>query len=131
MNNLTAAVQYLYGQGLITKDKDIADKTGYNKATVSSYISGRTRPSSEFIDKFQSAFRINLDDFAPGGEKEIIQQPDAVMQILDNVRMQRAEHITNRQLLIEVLAATTSRSVSEVQLMAERLLSHNMEKLAV
>jgi len=35
MNNentpLGMAVQYLYGQGTIKKDKDIAEKTGYNK----------------------------------------------------------------------------------------------------
>lgn len=69
---LSQAVQYLYGKGSIKKDKDIVDKTGYNKATVSSYISGRTKPSKDFVEKFEKVFAIKLEEFGPGQEREIV-----------------------------------------------------------
>lgn len=133
MNNdntpLGMAVQYLYGQGTIKKDKDIAEKTGYNKATVSSYIGGRTRPSVDFLRTFEKVFSINLADFEPGGEKELIHHPDALQLITENILLLKAEHQTNRQLLIEILASVSSRQVTEVQIIAEKLLSYNVEKM--
>lgn len=128
-DSITQAVQYLYGKGIIKKDKDIADNTGYNKATVSSYISGRTRPSRDFLEKFEKVFTIKLSDFEPGGEKEVIHHPDALQLISENILLLKAEHQTNRQLIIEVLAAITHRSVSEVQVTADKLLSHNLERV--
>jgi transcriptional regulator with XRE-family HTH domain len=126
---LEKAVQYLYGQGIIKKDKDIADKTGYNKATVSSYISGKIHPSLGFINSFEKVFNVKLDDFQEGGEKDYIKHPDAMQLISENVLLLKAELQTNRQLMIEVLAAVTNRSVTEVQMIAEKSLSHNITKI--
>jgi transcriptional regulator with XRE-family HTH domain len=126
---LNKAVQYLYGKGIITKDKDIADKMGYNKATVSSYLSGNAKASSEFEKNFEKAFAIKLKEFATGGKQETIEKPDAIQLIAENLLQMQAETQTNRQLLIEILAAVSDRPVSDVQLMTEKLLQHNLSKL--
>lgn len=128
-NELIHAIQYLRGKGIVNRDKDIAEKTGYNKTTVSSYINGTYTPSRTFIEAFENAFSIKLADFKSKGEKEQIQHPDAMQLISENVLVLKAEHQTNRQLLIEILSAVTHRSVSEVQLMADKILSHNLERI--
>lgn len=126
---LVKAVQYLYGKGIIRKDKDISDKTEYNKASVSSYLSGNLKASESFIRKFEQVFNLSLKDFEEGGSLDTIRHPD-VMQLLSETILQlKAETQTNRQLLVEVLAAVTNRPVTEVQMMAERFLSHNLAKI--
>lgn len=126
---LAKAVQHLYGTGAIKKDKDIADKTGYNKTTVSSYLSGKITPSAEFIRSFESKFGVKLVDFEPGGDKETVMVPDAMQLLTENVLLLKAELQTNRQLMIEVLASVTNRTVSEVQLTSDRILQHNLERI--
>jgi transcriptional regulator with XRE-family HTH domain len=123
------AVQWLYGQGIIRKDGDISQKTGYNKATISGYMTGRTLASQAFLEKFQNVFGLRLEDFGEGGEKETVRHPDALQLISENVLLLKAEHQTNRQLLIEILASVTNRSVTEVELTADKLLRHNVEKM--
>lgn len=123
------AVQWLYGQGIIKKDKDIADRTKRNKATVSSYITGRVVASKEFLSDFEKAFTLKLSDFEPGGDREVIRTPDVNQLLSENVLILKAEMQTNRQLLVELLAAVTKRPVTEVQLMAERFLERNVEKI--
>lgn len=126
---LVKAVQYLYGKGIISKDKDIADRMKYNKATVSSYINGKAKASAEFERQFEKAFNVKLKDFATGGSHETIEKPDA-MQLLSETALQiLAEIQTNRQMMIETLAAVQNRTVSDVQLMAEKLLQHNLLKI--
>jgi len=126
---LNKAVQYLYGKGIITKDKDIADKMGYNKATVSSYLSGNAKASSEFQKNFEKAFAIKLKEFATGGKQETIEKPDALQILTESILQIKAEIQTNRQMMIETLAAASNRSVMDVQLMAEKLLQHNLAKI--
>lgn len=60
---LIKAVRFLYGQGKIASDKDISDKTGYSKGTVSGYITGRIPASVKFLNKFEEVFKLRLDDF--------------------------------------------------------------------
>lgn len=133
MHNTSAllhkAVQHLYGKGTIAKDKDIADRTGYNKATVSSYIGGKIAPSAGFIEAFEKAFRVKLSDFQKGTEKDEVVVPDAMQLLSETVLQLKAEVQTNRQLMVEVLAAVTQRPVTEVQVMTEKILSHNLSKL--
>lgn len=62
--DIIKAVRSLYGQGVINKDKDIADKTGYKKSTVSGYISGKVDASPGFRKKFEEVFELKLSDFA-------------------------------------------------------------------
>lgn len=126
---LIKAVQYLYGKGIISKDKDIADKMKYNKATVSSYINGKAKASAEFERNFEKTFNIKLKDFQPGGKEEIIEQPDAIQLMTETLLQLKAEIQTNRQMMIETLAAVQNRSVSDVQVMAEKLLQHNLVKI--
>jgi transcriptional regulator with XRE-family HTH domain len=126
---LIKAVQYLYGKGVISKDKDIADRMKYNKATVSSYINGKTKASVEFERNFEKAFNLKLADFAAGGKEETIEQPDALQLLSENVLQMKAEIQACRQLVIETLAAVSDRPVSDVQLMAEKLLQHNLSRI--
>lgn len=126
---LIKAVQHLYGKGIISKDKDIADKMKYNKATVSSYINGKSKASAEFERNFEKTFNLKLVDFAAGGKEETIEQPDALQLISENVLQMKAEIQACRQLVIETLAAVSDRPVSDVQLMAEKLLQHNLSRI--
>ena len=120
------AVQHLYGQGIITKDKDIADKTGYNKATVSSYVNGKSKISLEFIRTFEKSFNLKLTDF---GTTEKIVVEDSIQLLTEKILLIQAELQTNRQMIIEVLASVSEKSVTEVQLDAERFLAHNLKKI--
>lgn len=129
-HTLEKATQYLYGKGIVTKDKDIADKLGYDKTTVSSYLNGRTTPSPKFIREFEKHFSIKLADFAPGGKEETVEVPDAIQLLSESILQIKAELQTNRMLLIEVLASTSNRSAMEVQALAENLLSHNLTKIS-
>lgn len=61
--DIKRAVRWLKGRGLIDKDKDIGDKTGYRKSTVSGYVKGRIVASSDFRTKFEEAFKLKLADF--------------------------------------------------------------------
>lgn len=63
---LMAAVQDLYDKEVIKKDKDIVDKLGYSKGTVSGYINGTAKASEDFLNKFEEAFNIRLSDYSNG-----------------------------------------------------------------
>lgn len=126
---LIKAVQYLYGKGIISKDKDIADRMKYNKATVSSYINGKSKASAEFERNFEKTFNIKLKDFSKGGSQETIEKPDAMQLLTESLLQVKAEIQANRQMMIEVLSAVSNRPVSDVQLMAEKLLQHNLAKI--
>ena len=126
---LYKAVQSLYGKGVITKDKDIAEKLGYTKATVSSYLSGKTKASNHFERLFEKAFDIKLSDFEPGEKNEVIIVPDSLQLLSESILQIQAEIQTNRQLMVEVLASVSRRTVTEVQATAENLLEHNLAKI--
>lgn len=55
-NWLADAAQILKGKGIIKRDKDIADMTGYSKESVSNMLSGRTAISNKFKTKFEEIF---------------------------------------------------------------------------
>lgn len=55
--SIQAAVRYLKGQGIITKQQDIVDKTGYTKSTVSLALNGNEKYLTEsFIKEFNKVF---------------------------------------------------------------------------
>lgn len=60
---LIKAVADLYNNKVIRKDKDIADRTGYSKSTVSGYISGKVLASDDFLKEFENKFEIRLSDY--------------------------------------------------------------------
>lgn len=67
---LIAAVEHLYNQKVIKKDKDIVESTGYSKGTVSGYIKGTAKASEEFLNKFEDSFKIKLANFRNGETPE-------------------------------------------------------------
>lgn len=50
---------------------EISEKTGFNKGSVSSYISGKIPPSIPFIEKLAEVYNLNLDDFKEEGAKVV------------------------------------------------------------
>lgn len=44
--------------------KEIAEKTGHDKGNVSKYLRGSLQPSNNFLQQFEEAFDLRLDDFA-------------------------------------------------------------------
>lgn len=129
-NSFQNAIKYLLGKGVIERaGRDIAAKTGYDKSTVSSYTTGRITPSEEFVKVFEQAYKLNLKDFDKGGGKEVLKHPDALQLLSENILLLKAEAQTNRQLIVEVLANVSKRSVMEVSAVAETQLSHNLTKI--
>jgi transcriptional regulator with XRE-family HTH domain len=114
-NRLASAVQYLYGKGIIKKDKDISDKTGYNKATVSSYINGKINPSEEFTKTFERVFKVQLKDFEKGGQHEQVPAVDPLQLITEKILQVYATERVNQSLLVELLASQTGKTVMELQ----------------
>ncbi len=111
---LIAAVQHLYGKGIVKKDKDIADKTGYNKASVSSYLSGNVKASENFVKKFQQVYGLSLSDFRAGGAQETIKVEDPLRSLTEKMLQLTAVARVNQSLLIEVLAHQTGKTVMEL-----------------
>lgn len=66
---LQNAVAFLKGQKIIKKDSEISLQTGYSPGSVSTYISGNTMPSKNFIAKFQEVFKLDLKDFVNNSQK--------------------------------------------------------------
>lgn len=112
---LAKAVQYLRGKGIVHKDKDIAEKTGYGKASISNYVNGKMTASKEFIKKFETVYKLKLADFKPGGNKEEIDVPDGDQMVAESVIQIMATARTNQSLLVEVLANQTGKTVMELQ----------------
>lgn len=61
--DLQLAVVELYKRGMIKKDKEIAEKTGFSAGQVSSYINGRAPMSPKFRETFETIFKVELADF--------------------------------------------------------------------
>lgn len=63
MNNkynldLVRIVEQLKAKRIIKKDIEIAEKTGYSRAVVSNYLSGRVKASDKFLNKFYEVYEI-------------------------------------------------------------------------
>lgn len=126
---LQKAVEYLYLHRLIVKDLDISKKTGYSRSSVSGYLIGKVKASPQFLKNFEKAFDLKLSDFGDTVTQEAIVVTDAVQLISESIVQLKAEALTNRQMSIEILAAVSNRPVSDVQLLSEKLLSHNLALL--
>ena len=60
---LEAAIQYLKNEGLIQKNADVAKKLDISEGRLSSYISGSSTPSKNFIKSFETSFGIKINDY--------------------------------------------------------------------
>ena len=128
--SLKNAVQYLYGIGEIKKDKDIAERLGYNKSTVSSYITGRSEPSRDFVETFENVFKIKLSDFAEGGNKEIIVKDDPMQLFAENLLQVKAYVRVNQSLLAEILANQTNKTVMELHRVISTAMDAELKEIA-
>jgi transcriptional regulator with XRE-family HTH domain len=73
-NWLTIAVRKLKAEGVITRDKQVADMTGYSKEAVSNMLSGRTAISQKFKTKFYETFNLSEDGGANKTSLELAQK---------------------------------------------------------
>ena len=55
-NVLYNLVEYLKANRIINRDIEIAEKTGYSRQIISNYISGRQKPSKQFMNKFIESY---------------------------------------------------------------------------
>jgi len=53
-------VETLKAKRTIKKDVDIVAKTGFSKAVVSNYLSGRVKASDNFLDKFEKVYGVDI-----------------------------------------------------------------------
>lgn len=53
-------VAFLKGKSIIKRDKEIADRTGFNKTVVSTYLSAKVNASKNFLQKFYEVFEKDL-----------------------------------------------------------------------
>ncbi len=133
MKELENAVQYLYGKGVIKKDKDIADKTGYNKATISSYITGRTKPSDYFLRIFEKSYSLKLSNFK-GNINQSIDDDDDHQSLIkdgsieDKINYLNAMTKVNQSLLIEILASQSGKTYMEIQGIINTSLENELKK---
>jgi predicted transcriptional regulator len=126
---LSRAVKHLYNTGVIENDKDIADKMGKSQALVSNYLKGKVKPSFAFIREFEKMYKLSLEDFTEDMAAKSIVVADSVQLIAESILQMKAEMQTNRQMMVELMALVSKKSVSEVQLMADSLLKRNIEKI--
>lgn len=129
MKELQHAIQYLKGKGVIKRDGDIAQKTGYNKSTVSSYIGGRTIPSENFLHKFESVYGIKLDQFKKGSPTDEIPIKDPLRELLEQVLQIKAYSIVNQSLLVEILAEQTGKPVMQYRTIVEQAMEAELKSL--
>lgn len=61
-NSLYRAVEHLKSKRIIDKDIDIAEKLDVSKSAVSNYLSGRIKPSANFIARFEIAILFGLQN---------------------------------------------------------------------
>jgi len=57
---LIRVVQDLFDKKIIFTNKDISDKTGYDKSTISPYLNGKVKASRKFINAFEMAFNVKV-----------------------------------------------------------------------
>lgn len=126
---MTLAVQYLYGKGIIKKDIDIANKTGYNKSTVSSYISGRIEPSQDFVQAFEKSFKIKLSDFKEGGQHETVLTSDPLQLISERLLQVFAISRVNQSLLLEILSNQSGKTVMELQRIVSSAMDEELKQI--
>lgn len=56
-NWLVIAIRKLKAEGIIIRDKEVADMTGYSKEAISNMLSGNTAISKKFETKFREVFK--------------------------------------------------------------------------
>src|SRR5690242_8652352 len=61
-NWFAKSVRYLKGTGIISTDKEVADRTGYSPESISNMISGRVPVSEKFNLKFNAEFGKHLKE---------------------------------------------------------------------
>lgn len=78
---LINAVADLYNRKIISKDKDIAEATGYSKSTVSGYISGNVKASEDFLKEFENKFGIKVTSYSKNGGVGMRDTPPPYIQV--------------------------------------------------
>lgn len=72
---LQRAVKYLRGKKIFSKDKELAERMGNSAGTISNYTNGKSPASPQFLESFETTFKIKLSDFSEdnikGGDADL------------------------------------------------------------
>jgi transcriptional regulator with XRE-family HTH domain len=102
--DIRAAIRYLYGEGVISSDKDIAEKVGLSKSTISPYLKGKEKASGNFRTKFEEAFDIKLARFGDSNG----QRPEDIILSTEGVKRTLADYLN----MIENYNKTMSNAIN-------------------
>lgn len=124
---LQMAVITLYNQNMIESDKDISEKTGYGKSTVSEYINGHKRASADFIKKFESAFELKIIEPVTSSD------PSEVYLPLGDIKVTVADYINllqeyNAQLKKDKEVSSATVDVQLLEIMRSIRINHDLMK---
>lgn len=95
---------------LESPNAEISDRTGYDKGNVSKIMNGILQPSNKFIQLFEQAFHINIEDFDLKTEKPPEREPynfeDAVAEKVANRVMEELKPYIarSRDMLLKAIA---------------------------
>lgn len=128
------AVKDLKHKGVIKRDGDLAKLMKYSKGTVSAYISGKTKPSEDFIKKFEEVFKLNLNDYLlvlkevenNSSERKLILEKENSLETYDYKEKYIRQLEKNLELIEKV--GLLVNEVSEIKSDIKQLL--NVRKLA-
>jgi hypothetical protein len=145
---LEAAIAHLIAQGKIKSSADVArDLHLKSRGTVSSYVTGSTKISSNFQTMFENTYNIRLKDFEGKAGKEI-NNPDPMSQdyrekfyqLLDKnskleEKIDKIESNLNRipgsmEKLTELILEGQQSRISELYVLLSKDLSVLTEKIA-
>lgn len=127
--DLMAAVKYLRDHRVIKRDKDIADLTGYAKASISNYTNGKLMASHKFIEKFEEVYKLKVSDFKVGGEKEEVHVADSFQLMAESFVKLLAGTRVNQSLLIEILANQSGKTNMELSLIVNDTMEQELKQI--
>jgi transcriptional regulator with XRE-family HTH domain len=107
-HDLINAILWLKGNGIVEKDKDLVDKMGYSKGTVSAYINGNKEASNDFREKFEEVFKLNLLDFQTKKELSkpanfLVSERDKYVALLEKTNDRQEADLTSLRKAVDGL----------------------------
>lgn len=100
--------------------KEISEKTGFNKGSVSSYVNGKIPPSNTFIEKFAEVYNLDVSEFE---EKETLINKDYSNEIDFNNMINKVLLKEGLPLIpVNAMAGIASGEISILELDCERFI---------
>lgn len=124
---LIAAVEYLKGKRIITKDADIVRDTGVHKTQLSTYLSGQKDASKGFLKKFQDFYKVDI--FANKVEKEYVSKEDFDLLVTRCLRLESRVNVYGVTIL-ELVAGVSGKLGAVVSSELQKATDMEFERLS-